>query len=195
MCYAFRTGHSSNNVLTRSTWQSPWVSQESVGVGVALTCGWVVLVSQSLCILRVLFVRAQATVPKCHLALSHLNPHVWPIHSSLSQVPDFLFEFALVFRCVSDGLSMMTLKAIELASDWCPEVNFGWLRRVSKDFYQTFEFTPGEVILRHIEIQYADHFAQFLERPVMVVLNFFEPEWHGVSMWFGFEWTPHATRR
>ena len=35
MCYAFRTGHSSNNVLIRSTCQSPWVSQEGVGVGVA----------------------------------------------------------------------------------------------------------------------------------------------------------------
>ena len=49
-----------------------------------------------------LIVRAQATVPQCHPPLSHLNPHVLPIHSSVSQVPDFLLEPTRPHRNAAD---------------------------------------------------------------------------------------------
>ena len=111
VCCAFRTRHSSHTVQTRSTWQSLWVSHEGVWCWCHVACIppgstpraftlanslfylWMVGVgiTQHTYYLY-LIVHAQATVPKCHHSLSHLNPHVMPIYKSSSQVPHFLFE-------------------------------------------------------------------------------------------------------
>ena len=63
-------------------------------------------------------------------------------------------------RDFSDGYTMLRLDAINLASTWYAEVDFGTLRVISKEWQRTFEFTPEEVILERIEQAYAKYVAQ-----------------------------------
>ena len=61
------------------------------------------------------------------------------------------------FRNVSDGLTMLTLEAIQLASYWCVEVDCGRRRVVSKEWHHTFEWLSWD----RSEQAYAEYFAPF----------------------------------